>query len=73
MSKQLTWEQTRVRRWILKNRGILTRIAVTCRCSHQFVQALAYGRSTARPGHEVERELLKHGWPGVRRERKSNA
>ena len=63
----LTFESMRVRQWILKNRGVLTHVAVVCGVVPQFVQQVAYGNSTALPGNPVERELRKRGWPGIRR------
>lgn len=62
-------EEKRVRKWILDNRGVLTRIAAAQSVSPQFVQSVAYGRGTARPGHPVERELRAAGWPAPRRAR----
>jgi hypothetical protein len=63
--QDLSWDEKEVRRWITKRRGILTKIAVAMHVSPQFVQALAYGRGTTRPGHEVEAALREAGWPGI--------
>lgn len=57
----------KVRNWITSKRGILTQVALKCRVSPQFVQMVAYGMSTANPGHPVERELRRRGWPGIKR------
>lgn len=71
----LDWDERRVKNWVDAKRGILTRIAVdpAIRCSPQFVQAVAYGRSTARPGQgsrlNVERMLRAAGWPGIKKGR----
>ena len=65
--KPLSLEEKKVRDWITHNRGVLSLIAVACEVSPQFVQQVAYGKSTALPGHEVERELRRQGWPGIRR------
>lgn len=62
-----TSQTIRVRKWIKKKRGILTQVAITCGVSPQFVQMVAYGLSTANPGHPVESELRRRGWPGIRR------
>ena len=65
--KQLTFEQQRVRNWVIKNRGALSAIAVKHRISQQFVSKYAYGRSTAVKGHPIEADLYRAGWPGIAR------
>ena len=67
--KDLTFEDLRVKRWVLNRRGILTQVAVACHVTEQFVHQIAYGRSSALPGHCVEQELYKEGWPGHKWER----
>jgi hypothetical protein len=62
-----SYEDDQVRTWITAHRGILTKIAVNCFCCPQFVQQVAYGTSTTRPGHEVELKLREAGWPGHRK------
>jgi hypothetical protein len=62
-----SWEEERVRDWILENRGILTQIAVKNHVCHQFVQMIAYGKGTTNAGHVVEGDLRNAGWPGIRR------
>ena len=55
----------------MQHRGILTQVALECNCSPQFVQAVAYNKSTALKGlgcrGEVETVLVNKGWPGVPR------
>ena len=63
----LSLEDSRVRYWILKHRGVLAQVSVKTGHSHQYVQAVAYGKSTSRPGNDVELELRRRGWPGIRR------
>jgi hypothetical protein len=63
----LSYEEVKVRDWLKTHRGILTRIALRFEVSPQFAQAIAYGRSTAKAGHVVEKALRKAGWPGVRK------
>ena len=70
MKRERTFEDDRVRAWVVSKRGILTRIAVSCVCSPQFVQQVAYGQSTALPGNAVELALKRNGWPGHRRQAK---
>ena len=65
--RPLNWEDRLVRDWIVNNRGVLSEIAIELHCSPQFVQAVAYGRSTALPGHPVELSLRRKGWPGTGR------
>lgn len=67
--KPLTYEDLKVRHWIKTNWGILTKVAVSCHCSEQLVQQVAYGRSNLQPGHEVENALRNAGWPGTRRKK----
>jgi hypothetical protein len=67
VKRTLTPEEERVRSWITDNRGMVTEIAVRASVSAQFVHMVAYGRSTARPGHEVERMLDAAGCPVIRR------
>lgn len=67
MRKDLPRQEVAVRNWITRNRGVLTRIAVQHRVVPQFVQMMAYGRSSALPGHPVERALRASGWPGIKR------
>lgn len=64
----MSWEERRVRQWVMSKKGILSTLAVQYGCSPQFVQAIAYGKSTALPGHAVELALRKAGWPGIRRQ-----
>lgn len=63
----MDFEAKRVRSWIVQHKGILSKIAVQCDVSPQFVQQIAYGTSTALAGHPAEIALRKHGWPGIRR------
>jgi hypothetical protein len=56
--------EKRVRKWVLANRGVLTQVARAHAVSPQYVQQIAYGRSTARKGNAVEVELARLGWPG---------
>ncbi len=63
----MSWEQKRVRDWVIKHKGILSKIAVQCDVSPQFVQMIAYGKSTALPNHPAEVALKKNGWPGCKR------
>lgn len=70
MNKVRSFEDDRVRQWVTSKRGILTRIAVACACSPQFVQQVAYGISTALPGNDVEIALKRAGWPGHHRQLK---
>lgn len=67
--RDLSFEESRVRYWITRNRGVLTEVALAMSppVSPQFVQQVAYGRSTALEGHLVETLLKKRGWPGIRR------
>lgn len=64
----LTPEEDSVRRWLLSNRGVFSRIAgsVEPSVSPQFVQQVAYGKTPIRKGHVIERELRAAGWPGIR-------
>lgn len=70
ITRQLTPEEEKVREWIRDNRGILTQIAVAKQCCHQFVQQVAYGRSTTYKAHQpIEDALRLAGWPGITRRR----
>jgi hypothetical protein len=60
------WEQ-KVRKWINAHHGILSIIAVECTVSPQYVQQVAYGKSTSLAGNDVELALVRHGWPGPKR------
>jgi hypothetical protein len=60
--KELTTGQKKVRSWIKRNRGLITEIAVAYNVSPQFVHQIAYGFSTAQPGHPVEGALRERGW-----------
>lgn len=64
---EMSWEEKRVRQWVMSHKGILSTLAVQHGCSPQFVQAIAYGKSTALPGHVVETALRRAGWPGIRK------
>lgn len=70
VKRNRSFEDDRVRDWVTSKRGILTRIAVSCACSPQFVQQVAYGYSTALPGNDVELALKRNGWPGHRQQPK---
>ena len=61
------FDELRVRNWIKAHRGILASIACKLGHSHQYVQQVAYGRATSNPGNDVEVELRRLGWPGIRR------
>lgn len=65
--RTLNVREERVRSWILKNHGVLTRIANEQNVSPQYVQKLAYGRSDS-PSREmrVERALEALGCPIMR-------
>lgn len=71
MGRQLTWDEKKVREWIVSHRGVLSEVAVQYNVQHQFVQAIAYGRSTAAAGHPIEGELRRRGWPGAIRKKRS--
>jgi hypothetical protein len=58
----LTVAQQKVRKWIVANQGLLSRIAKDCGVSEQFVSSVAYGRAVINPGHKVERKLRANGW-----------
>lgn len=68
--KPVSAEHRAIREWILRNRGVLQRIAdgVTPPVSHQFVQQLAYNKASVkvRSDHPIFRELKSAGWPGVK-------
>lgn len=67
------YENKRVRNWIIDNRGVLSRVAVTMECTPQFVQQVAYGKSRAAANHPVEQALKRLGWPGIRRSKRHHA
>lgn len=69
MPKQLTWEELRVKRWIEDHPGVLTLIAAKLMVTPQYVQQVAWGKSTSRPGNRIEQALRGKGWPGIRRSR----
>lgn len=67
MKPPKTSQTKKVRQWIKGHYRVLTEVALTCGVSPQFVQMIAYGMSTANPGHPVEAELRRRGWPGIAR------
>lgn len=64
--RQLSTEQVAVKVWMAEHRGIQTKLAKEYKCTQKFVHDIAYGRSTALPGHPVEIALRENGWPGIR-------
>jgi hypothetical protein len=58
----LSEPQSRVRKWILAHRGLVTQIAERCSVTEQFVSMVAYGRTEVPRGHPVERMLRNKGW-----------
>ena len=65
----MDFEDKKVRYWLTRNRGVLTRVAVHCGVTPQFVQQIAYGKSSAKAAAiPIEHELRRQGWPGHKRE-----
>jgi len=62
--RKLTIAELKVRTWILKNRGIMSKLSKELGVSIAFLHKVAYGKSEARSkGLRVEHRLLAAGCP----------
>jgi len=61
--RELSAKEQRVKNWIAKNRGVLTRTASDFGLSLAYVQRIAYGQGCQSKGLRVEHKLRALGWP----------
>lgn len=59
--------EMKIRTWILRNRGVLSRVAKELSLSVAYVQRIAYNRGDPSKGRKVERKLKEMGCPLIQR------
>jgi hypothetical protein len=65
--KPLSPPEQRIKNWLAKNYGVLTRVSKELGLSIAFVQRVAYNRGARSRGLKVERRLLELGAPLIQR------
>lgn len=65
--RQYNADERKVKMWIKRNHGILTRVAAELGLSVQYVSRVAYNRSDPSKGLRIERKLIQLGCPLIQR------
>jgi hypothetical protein len=65
--RQLTSAEVRIKVWIRRNHGVLSRVARQFNCSVTFVQRIAYNRDAVSKDKRIEKRLRALGCPLIQK------